>query len=159
VRVKDDNGNFVGKNKVVTIKIGKKSFKVKTNAYGYATLKIPYKITPGKYTISAKYKGQTVKNKLTVKQVLKTTKTVKVKKSAKKLVLKATLKKGKTAIKSKIVKFKVNGKTYKGKTSKYGIAKVTIKKAAIKKLKAGKKYTIKVSYLSDTVKATLKVRR
>jgi C1A family cysteine protease len=159
VRVKDDNGNFVGKNKVVTIKIGKKSFKVKTNANGYATLKIPSKITPGKYTISAKYKGQTVKNKLTVKQVLKTTKTVKVKKSAKKLVLKATLKKGKTAIKSKIVKFKVNGKTYKGKTSKYGIAKVTIKKAAIKKLKAGKKYTIKVSYLSDTVKATLKVRR
>jgi hypothetical protein len=31
VRVKDDNGNFVGKNKGVTIKIGKKSFKVKTN--------------------------------------------------------------------------------------------------------------------------------
>jgi hypothetical protein len=159
VRVKDDHGNFVGKNKVVTIKIGKKSYKVKTNANGYATLKIPSKITPGKYTISAKYKGQTVKNKLTVKQVLKTTKTVKVKKSAKKLVLKATLKKGKTAIKSKTVKFKVNGKTYKGKTNKYGIAKVTLKKAAIKKLKAGKKYTIKVSYLSDAVKATLKVRR
>ena len=159
VRVKDDNGNFVGKNKVVTIKIGKKSFKVKTNANGYATLKIPSKITPGKYTISAKYKGQTVKNKLTVKQVLKTTKTVNVKKSAKKLVLKATLKKGKTALKSKTVKFKVNGKTYKGKTNKNGIAKVTVKKAAINKLKVGKNYKIKVSYLSDAVKATLKVKR
>ena len=159
VRVKDNNGNFVGKNQVVTIKIGKKSFKVKTDANGYAILKIPSKITPGKYKVYATYKGQTVKNKLTVKQVLKTTKTVNVKKSAKKLVLKATLKKGKTAIKSKVVKFKVNGKTYKAKTSKYGIAKVTIKKAAINKLKVGKKYAIKVSYLSDVVKATLKVRR
>ncbi len=121
-------------------------------------MKIPSKITPGKYTIKATYKGQTVKNKLTVKQVLKTKKTVAVKKSAKKLVLSATLKKGKTAIKSKIVKFKVNGKTYKGKTNKKGIAKVTIKKAAINKLKV-KKYTIKVSYLYDAVKSTLKVRR
>lgn len=159
VRIRDDDGTFVGKNQVVTIKIGKQTFKVRTNANGYATLKIPSKITPGKYTISATYKGQTVKNKITVKQVLKTTKTVKVKKTAKKLVLKATLKKGKTALKNKVVKFKVNGKTYKAKTNKYGIAKVTIKKAAIKKLKAGKKYTVKVSYLSDVVKATLKVRR
>lgn len=159
VRVKGDDGKFVGKNQIVTIKIGKNSFKVKTNADGYAILKIPYKITPGKYTISVTYKGQTVKNKLTVKQVLKTKKTVKVKKSAKKLVLKATLKKGKTALKSKVIKFKVNGKTYKTKTNKNGIAKVTLKKAAIKKLKAGKKYTVKVSYLSDVVKATLKVRR
>ena len=158
VRVRDDNGQFVGKNQVVTIKIGKKTYKVKTNKNGYATLKIPSKITPGKYTIKATYKGQTVKNKLTVKQVLKTKKTVTVKKSAKKLVLSATLKKGKTAIKSKIVKFKVNGKTYKGKTNKKGIAKVTIKKVAINKLKV-KKYTIKVSYLYDAVKSTLKVRR
>ena len=159
VRVRGEDGSFVGKNQIVTVKIGKNTFKVKTNAKGYATLKIPSKITPGKYTISATYKGQTVKNKLVVKQVLKTTKTVKVKKSAKKLVLKATLKKGKTAIKSKVIKFKVNGKTYKAKTNKKGIAKVTIKKAAINKLKIGKKYTIKVSYLSDAVKATLKVKR
>jgi hypothetical protein len=158
VRVKDDSGNFVGKNQIVTIKIGKQSFKVKTDAYGYAILKIPSKITPGNYKIYATYKGQTVKNKLTVKQVLKTTKTVNVKKSAKKLVLKATLKKGKTPIKSKVVKFKVNGKTYKAKTTKNGIAKVTLKKAVINKLKAGKKYAIKVSYLSDVVKATLKVK-
>ena len=159
VRIRGDNGKFVEKNQVVTIKIGKKSFKVKTDYDGFAILKIPSKITPGKYTISATYKGQTVKNKLTVKQVLKTSKTVKVKKSAKKLVLKATLKKGKTAIKNKVIKFKVNGKTYKAKTNKKGIAKVTVKKSAIKKLKAGKKYTIKVSYLSDVVKSTLKVRR
>ena len=159
VRVKGDDGKFLEEEEIVTIKIGKKSFKVETDEEGYAILKIPSKITPGKYTISATYKGQTVKNKLTVKQVLKTTKTVKVKKSAKKLVLKATLKKGKTALKGKVIKFKVKGKTYKAKTNKKGIAKVTIKKSVIKKLKAGKKYAIKVSYLSDVVKATLKVRR
>lgn len=157
VRVKDDYGNFVGKNKVVTIKIGKKTYKVKTDAKGYAKLKIPASITPGKYKIYASYAGQTVKNTLKVKQVLKTTKTVNVKKSAKKLVLKATLK-GKKAIKNKVIKFKLNGKTYKAKTNKKGIAKVTIKNTHIKKLKI-KKYTIKVSYLSDVVKATLKVRR
>ena len=159
IRVKGDNGQFVGSNQIVTIKIGKNSFKVKTNANGYAILKIPSKITPGKYTISATYKGQTVKNKLTVKQVLKSKKTVKVKKSAKKLVLKATLKKGKTALKGKVIKFKVKGKTYKAKTNKKGIAKVKVKKKVIKKLKAGKKYKIKVSYLSDVIKTTLKVRR
>jgi hypothetical protein len=158
VRVRDDTGKFVEEDEIVTIKIGKHTFNVKTDEEGYAILKIPSKITPGKYTIKATYKGQTVKNKLTVKQVLKTKKTVTVKKSAKKLVLSATLKKGKTAIKSKIVKFKVNGKTYKGKTNKKGIAKVTIKKAAINKLKV-KKYTVKVSYLNDAVKSTLNVRR
>jgi hypothetical protein len=159
VRVKGNDGKFVEEDQIVTIKIGKHTFKVKTDEDGYAILKIPSKITPGKYTISATYKGQTVKNTLTVKQVLKTKKSVKVKKSAKKLVLKATLKKGKTALKGKVIKFKVKGKTYKAKTNKKGIAKVTIKKSVLKKLKAGKKYAIKVSYLSDVVKATLKVRR
>ena len=159
IRAKDSNGNFVGKNKVVTIKIGKTSFKVKTDAKGWAKLKIPSKFTPGTYTITAKYAGQTVKNTLKVKQVLTSKKTVTVKKSAKKLVLKATLKKGKTALKSKVVKFKVNGKTYKAKTNKKGIAQITIKKSVINKLKAGKKYTVKVSYLSDVIKTTLKVKK
>ena len=158
VRVRGDTGQYVGKNQVVTIKIGKYAYKVKTNAKGYAVLKIPSKITPGKYKITTTYKGQSVKNTLVVKQVLKTTKTVSVKKSASKLVLKATLKKGKTALKSKVIKFKVNGKTYSAKTNAKGIAQATIKKANIAKLKAGKSYTIRVSYLSDAVKATLNVR-
>ena len=128
VRIRGDNGNFVGKNQLVTIKIGSKKFNVKTDANGYATLKIPKTITPGKYTVSVTVMKQTIKNTLTVKQVLKTTKTVKVKKSAKKLTLKATLKKGSTALKYKVVKFKVNGKTYSAKTNKKGIATVTLKK-------------------------------
>ena len=159
VRVKGDDGKFLEEDEIVTIKIGKHTFKVKTDEDGYAILKIPSKITPGKYTISATYKGQTVKKHINSKTDFENQKTVKVKKSAKKLVLKATLKNGKTAIKGKVIKFKVKGKTYKAKTNKKGIAKVTIKKSVLKKLKAGKKYKIKVSYLSDVVKATLKVRR
>ena len=91
--------------------------------------------------------------------MLTSKKTVTVKKSAKKLVLKATLKKGKTALKSKVVKFKVNGKTYNAKTSKKGIAQITIQKSVINKLKAGKNYSVKVSYLSDVIKTTLKVKK
>ena len=159
VRVKDDYGDFEGAGKIVSIKIGKKTFKVKTDKNGWAKLKIPSSIKPGKYTIKVTYEDNTAKNKLTVKHLLKTKKTVKVKKSAKKLTLKATLKKSKTPLKKKVVKFKVKGKTYKGKTNSKGIVKVTLKKSAIKKLKANKKYTIRVSYLKDTVKSTLKVRR
>ena len=158
LKVYDIFGKLVGSGEKVKIKIGKKTFTA-TTKNGVAKFKIPNTITPGKFTIAATYAGQTVKNQLTVKQVLKTTKTVTVKKSAKTLVLKATLKNGKTALKNKIIKFKVNGKTYKAKTNKKGLAKYTLKKSAIKKLKVGKKYTIQVAYLKDVVKSTLKVRR
>lgn len=69
-------------------------------------------------------------------------KTMTVKKSTKKLVLTAPLKKGKTSIKSKKVTFKFNGKTYKVKTNKKRIAKLTIKSNILKKLKVDKKVTI-----------------
>lgn len=158
VRVRNNDGDFEGSGKVVKIKIGKKTFNVKTDKKGYATLKIPKTITPGKYTISATYAGQTVKNKLTVKQVLKLTK-VNVKKSAKKLVLKATLKKGSKALKSKKVTFKFNGKKFPANTNKNGIAKITVKQSVLKKLTVGKKITYQVTYLKDTVKRTVKVNR
>ena len=67
-----------------------------------------------------------------------TLKTVTIKKSAKKLVLTATLTKGKTLIKGKTITFKFNGKTYKAKTNAQGIAKITINKNILKKLKVGK---------------------
>ena len=114
--------------------------------------------TPGTYKITAKYRGASVTKKLTVKRVL-ALKTVKVKKSAKKLVLKATLKKGKKALKNKKVTFKFNGKTYKAKANRKGIAKVTVKKSVLKKLKVGKKVAYQVTYVKDTVKKTVKVKR
>ena len=159
LKVYDIYGKIVGKNQIVKIKIGKKTFSVKTDKNGVIKFKIPNTVTPGKYTITASYKGAKVSKKLTVKQIL-TLKTVKVKKSAKKLILTATLKKvnGKY-LKGKKVTFKFNGKTYKAKTNKKGVAKVTIKKSALKKLKVGKKVKYQATYLKDTVKKTVKVKK
>lgn len=88
-----------------------------------------------------------------------TLKTVTVKKSAKKLVLTATLKKGSSPLKAKQVTFKFNGKTYKAKTNSKGIAKYTIKQSVLKKLKVGKKITYSASYSSFTAKKTAKVKK
>ncbi|MBQ8016990.1 MAG: hypothetical protein IJ258_02685 [Methanobrevibacter sp.] len=88
-----------------------------------------------------------------------TLKTVKVKKSAKKLVLQATLKINKKAKKGLKVIFKFNGKKYTAKTNKKGVAKVTIKKKVLKKLKVGKKVKYQVSYGKKTVKKTAKVKK
>ncbi len=88
-----------------------------------------------------------------------TLKKVNVKKSAKKLVLQATLKINKKAKKGLKVTFKFNGKKYSAKTNKKGVAKVTIKKKVLKKLKVGKKVKYQVSYGKKTVKKTVKVKK
>ena len=152
-----DDGNAAGAGEVVVIATNGVKYKIKTDAKGYATL--PIHLIPKKYDITATYKGYTVKNKMTVKQVMKVT-SVKVKKTAKKLVLKATLKysNGK-AIKGKVIKFKFKGKTYKAKTNSKGVAKVTVKKNVIKKLKKGKKYTFTATYIKDIVKGKVTVRK
>ena len=149
----------VAKGTAVVFKInGKKVATVKTDAKGIAKLKIAAKYVPKTYKISATALGKTVTKKLTIKQVLKLKK-VKVKKSAKKLVITATLKEGKKAIKGKKITFRFNGKKYTAKTNKKGIAKITIKSKVLKKLKVGKKVTYKATYLKDTVKRTVKVKK
>lgn len=75
-----------------------------------------------------------------------TLKSVKIKKSAKKLVLSVKLKKGSKPIKYKKVTFKFNGKTYKAKTNYKGIAKVTIPSSILKKLKLGKTIKYQASF-------------
>ena len=160
VRVYDDFVNPLVKGQKVTITIKNKRYTAITDANGYVSFKIPNVVTPGTYTLKVTFAGQTISKTVKVKQVLKSKKTVTVKKSAKKLVLKATLKTSKNkAIKNKKITFKFKGKTYKAKTNKKGIAKVTVKKNVIKKLKKGKKYTVKITYLKDTIKTTLKVKR
>ena len=84
---------------------------------------------------------------------------VNVKKSAKKLVLQATLKKGNNALSGKKIIFKFDGKKYTVKTNKKGIAKVTIKKNVLKKLKVGKKVKYQASYGKTIVKKTVKVKK
>ena len=102
--------------------------------------------------------GGTLKNPV-YKNTKITLKKVTVKKSAKKLKLQATLKKGSSPLKSKTVTFKFKGKTYKAKTNKKGIAKVTIQKNVLKKLKVGKKIKYQVKYGSFVAKRTAKVKK
>ena len=103
----------------------------------------------------------TVKNPTPAKKdtIKLTLKKVKVKKSAKKLVLQATLKINGKAVKGKVIKFKFNKKSYKAKTNKKGVAKVTVKKAVLKKLKVGKKVKIQATYGKTTKKLTVKVKK
>ncbi|MBQ2832951.1 lectin like domain-containing protein [Methanobrevibacter sp.] len=138
----------------VKFKINGKTTAVETDKNGIAKIKIID--VPKKYTMTTTYNGKSVKNTVIVKQVLTAGK-VTVKKTAKKFTLNAKLKINGRLVKGKVIKFKFNGKTYKAKTNKNGIAKVTIKKNIIKKLKKGKTYAVKVTYLKDTIKTTVKV--
>ena len=121
--------------KYVKFTIDKRTYKIKTNKKGYATLKINKK--PGKYTIVSRYDDFKVKNRITVKTTLKTKNlSKKVKKSAN-FKVKVLNSKGK-AYNKKLVKIKFKGKLYKLKTNNKGIAIFEVPK----NLKVGK-YTIK----------------
>ncbi len=155
------NGKAV-KGKTIKFKFKGKTYKAKTNAKGIATVtikqKVIKKLTKKSYAVKVTYLKDTVKTTVKVKQVLKAYKAT-VKKTAKSLRLKASLKINGKAAKKKLIKFTFRGKTYKAKTNKKGIAKATIKKSVIKKLKKGKTYKVKVAYKKDYVKTTVKVKR
>ena len=159
VRAISDDGTPVGAGEVIGFHVNGVDYNGITDKNGYARLTI--NLNPKTYTITAQYRGYKVSNKVTVKQTLKLVKkTVTVKKSAKKLVIKAQLKwtNGK-AIKGKKLTLKFKGKSYSAKTDSKGIAKFTIKKNVIKKLKKGKKYSYDVKYLTNKVKGTVKVKK
>jgi hypothetical protein len=157
VTVLGSDGKAVSGTDVVFKINGKKIGTVKTNKKGVASIKI--KNAPKKYNIVAEALKVKMTKKVNVKHAL-TLKAVKVKKSAKKLVLTATLKNGKKGIKGKKITFKFNGKKIGTvKTNKKGVATVTIKKSVLKKLKAGKKVKYQATYLKDTVKKSAKVKK
>ncbi len=145
-------------NTPVTFVVDKKTFKtVNTDTNGIAKFKVTQ--IPKTYTVTAKALDKSASAKLTVKHIV-TLKSVTVKKSAKKLVLQANLAKvnGKYLAKKKVT-FKFNGKTYKKVTDKKGVAKISITKTVLNKLKVGKKITYQATYLKDTVKKTVKVKK
>ena len=151
VKIVSQDGKVAASGVSVKFTINKKSTTVKTDAKGIAKIKITD--VPKKYTMKTTFNGKTVKNIVSVKQVLKAKK-VTVKKTAKKFTLKATLKINGKLQKGKLITFKLNGKTYKVKTNKKGVAQKTVPN----KLKKGKTYTVKVTYKKDTIKTTVKVK-
>ena len=151
------NGKSVGAGKVVTLKIAGKTLKAKTDKNGYA--KFTLKVKPKKYTAKVTYNKVSKTVKVTVKNVIKA-KNTKIKKSARKVMIKVTLKTSKKKpIKGKKITLKIKGKKIKAKTNKKGVATFKIKKSILKKLKAGKKYKYQVIYGKDVVKKTLRVKR
>ena len=155
VTVYTTSGKFAEEGEYVEIKIGKKTFDTAVGKNGVVKFKIPKSIAPGKYKIKTVYENKAVQSKIVIKHLLKLKK-AKVKSSAKKLVLKATLKKG---MKNKKVIFKFNGKKIKAKTNKKGVAKAVVKNKILKKLKVGKKVKYSATYMKDTVKKSVKVKR
>ena len=156
VTVYESNGKLASRVSVVIKVDGKTVATVKTTN-GIATYKTVQ--TPGTYKISATALGETVTKTLTVKHLV-TLKSVTVKKTAKKLVIQASLAKvNGNYLKNKKITFKFNGKKYTAKTNAKGVAKVTIKSSVLKKLKVGKKITYQATYLKDTVKKTVKISK
>ena len=152
------NGKAVVGEKV-SIKFNGKTYNVKTDKNGYATLKLNTKVKVKSYTITAELKGVKVSNKVTVKHLIKA-KNLNAKKSKK--VLKIKIKTNKVNgkfLKGKKLKLKLKGKTLKAKINKKGVATFKVKKNILKKLKVGKKYKYTVSYGKDKVTKKIKVKR
>ena len=165
VTVYGDDGKVASGVQVTFYLKGKIIATTKTDANGIAKFKITQ--TP---LSNAKIKtvalGKSVTKKLTVKRVV-SIKSITVKRTSKKIVLKATLAKvnGKYLVGKKIT-FKFNGKTFKAvKTKSKGIATLTITpknyKSVFNKLsktKKGKTITYSATYSKDTVKKTTKIK-
>ena len=129
------------KNVFVKFKFNKKTYKVKTNSKGIATLKLK-NMALKKYKIKIRYGKVKLTRKVSVKLI--ELKDIKIKKSKAKLEARLYKK-----LKSKTVTFKINKKTYKVKTNSKGVAKIKIK---LKNIKAGEKITYQATYLKSTVK-------
>ena len=105
---------------------------------------------PKIFSISASYKGFTVKNNVTVKPTVITKSLSKKKAKIIKFTAKLVNYKG-SVLKYKYVTFKFKGKTYKRKTNANGIATLSLNN-----LKRAK-YTVYSSYGKLTVKNTITV--
>ena len=157
IKIIGDNGLAETKGKAVKVIINNRKYTYKTASKGFITIVLNKNILVGKHKIKVQYKGFNVQNTLIVKQILKS-KGISVKKTAKRFVLKATLKNGNKAIRNKRISFRFNGKTFYAKTNSKGLAKVSVNKKYFKKLKRGKTYAAKITYLKDSIKTSIKIK-
>ena len=156
----------------ITLVIDKKPYSFPVNN-GVAKIYVP-DLTNGEYPYTITYSGDekyapyTETGSLTINKpvphvdpapTILTLKNIKVKRSAKKLALQATLMEGNSLLNGKIITFKFNGVKYKAKTNAKGIAKLTIKSNVLKKLKVGKKVKYQASYGKLVVKKSAKVKK
>ena len=153
------DGQAVRAGEIVTIKFNGKTYSVKTDSKGYATLFFNATVKPKAYTITAEYKGVIVFNKIIVKSIINA-KNIKVKKTKKVNILKVSLKNvmGQSLV-GKVLKIKIGLKTYKVKTDKNRTATLKIKRSMIKNFKIGKTYRYRVSYGKDSVTKKLSIKK
>ena len=154
VRVYGDNGKIAGAGEIVTFVVHGVTYKVKTNAKGIATLNI--NLAHRTYTIKTSYKGESVVNKIAVKNIIKAKKTTIVKKTTKALKIKITLK-GKKVYKYKKLTIKFRGKNYAIKTNAKGVAYFKLSAKQVSNLKKGTT-SFNIKYKLDAVKRYIKVQ-
>lgn len=150
VRAFNDNGQAVS-GQVVQMTICGKTYNVKTDSNGYASLKINLK--PKTYTITVEYKGYKVSNKIIIKPTLITQNLEYRRATSYKYYAKLLDSKG-NILKNKAVTFKFRGKTYTAKTSVYGYAIIYLKVS----LAVGK-YSITTVYGSSTNTNTITIKK
>lgn len=157
VKVLASDSPVIGK--TVTITITGKKINVITDNNGHASLKIDLPPKSTKYTIITEYQGVKTTNNIKVNSIVQA-KNVKVKKSAKILKIKVSLKKiNNKYLKGKKITLKFKGKKYTVKTNKKGVATFKIKKKILKNLKNGKKYKYQVNYQKDIVTKKIIVKK
>ena len=148
LRVYDDYGR-IAKNVSVKFTLNGKTYYRRTDGNGYAYLKITG-LKPNNYTVSASYKGFTVKNRITVKPTIIAKDLSHKKAKTVKFTAKLVNSKG-AVLKYKYISFKFKGKTYKRKTNYKGIATLSLLN-----LNKGK-YSIYLTYGQLTIKRTIKI--
>ena len=147
----DSNGNALSNTKI-KFEISGKSYTISTLPNGIARMNI--NIKPGTYIISAvnPATGEKLTNKITIYYQIMgkdSSNYVGSKTNYKVRIYKNNLK---PVGAGKVVKFKINGKTYKAKTNKNGYAKLAVK------LKA-KKYTVTVTYSKYKITNKITVKK
>ena len=137
-------------NQIVKMTVSGKTYTLKSNAQGIATL--PINLYQGTYKITSEYAGYKVSNTITVKNVIYANNR-QWKAGSSYSYFTATLKhsNGK-AIVGQTVSFTVAGKTYKAVTNSKGEATV-----ALKSLRVGK-YTMHVKYFQYSIKKSITVK-